>query len=285
MSDEKSELARLRNEIDRIDHSMHELLMERGRMISALQNAKGVGAQKGSGAMRPAREARMMNAIEGRHEGPLPLAVAERIWREIIAAFTQLQAGFDVYATGPDKAALAEMTRFYFGVTTKVSMLDNVDAVIDKTQTNKRAVGFIAGRIACKTGTPWWVKLARMPDRQARVVARYPFFDGYEENTWGMESWLVSQAPFEPSGDDCTLIAIDNDPDNLDAVTAGIKSPWVEVDRALVDGETSILLRIEAYLGQDEIAGKIPAQASFVHLGGYSRFRQKKVIAGNRNDE
>lgn len=279
MSDEQSELTKLRNEIDRIDRTMHELLMERGRMISALQAAKGIGAPTGSGAMRPAREAKMMRAIADRNEGPLPLSVAERIWREIIAAFTQLQAGFDVYATGPDKVALAEMTRFYFGVTTKISCLANIDEVIDKTQSDNRAVGFIAVPISGDMDIPWWARLARIPDRQARIVARYPFFEGNEDHPWGAEAWIVSQAPFESSGDDCTLIAIEGD-----SVTEAIEGPWAEVDRTTIDGETLILIQIEDYLSKEEFGDRNPAEVVFVHLGGYSRFGWKTEETGSRNN-
>jgi chorismate mutase / prephenate dehydratase len=287
MSDEHSklaELAKLRNEIDRIDRTMHELLLTRGRMISALQDAKGVGAVKGSGAMRPAREARMMMAMADRHEGPLPMAVAERIWREIIAAFTQLQAGFDVYAAGPDRVELAEMSRFYFGVTTSVTQLACVDDLIDKTQSDNRAVGFITGAIAGSSNTPWWVRLARMPDRQARIVARYPFFDGHEDAPWGREAWIVSQAPFEPSGDDCTLIVIEGAA-AFETVTGGIDRSSVEVDRVLIDKETLILVRIEGYLSQGEIDGKIPAGVLVAHLGGYPRIGRKTDIVGNNNND
>ncbi len=273
MPDEQSELAKLRDEIDRIDRTMHELLMERGRMISALQAAKGVGAPKGSGAMRPAREARMMAAIANRHEGPLPLAVAERIWRETIAAFTQLQAGFDVYAAGPDGIALAEMTRFYFGVTTNVTRLDAIDDVIDRTQSDTRAVGFVAGPVAGSSGTPWWVRLARMPDRHARIVARYPFFAGHEDCPWGSEAWIISQAPFEPSGDDCTLITVDGGA-AIESTMIAIDQSWVEIDRVTIGKATLILVRIEGYLSQDELGGKISSGGTVAHLGGYSRFRQ-----------
>lgn len=283
MSDQQSELAKLRDEIDRIDRSMHELLLSRGRMISALQDAKGIGAPKGSGAMRPAREAKMMMAIADRHQGPLPMAVAERVWREIIAAFTQLQAGFDVYVAGPDKVALAQMSQFYFGVTTNVTQLDSGDDVISKTQSDNRAVGLIAGAITGDSKSPWWAGLARMPDRQARIVARYPFFDGHEEAPWGNEAWIVSQAPFEPSGDDCTLAVIDAKP-GIETLLGGIDQLWVEVDRASIAKEKLILVRIEGYLSQEEIDRKIPAGGLVAHLGGYSRSGRITDIVGNKDN-
>ena len=49
-------LADLRTEIDRIDSAMHELLIDRGRIIDQLIEIK--ARQGGGSAFRPAREAR-----------------------------------------------------------------------------------------------------------------------------------------------------------------------------------------------------------------------------------
>ena len=82
----KSALADLRTEIDRIDAEMHELLIERGRVIDQLIEIK--TRQGGGSAFRPAREASMMRAIAERHRGRLPLDTVESIWRVIISTFT-----------------------------------------------------------------------------------------------------------------------------------------------------------------------------------------------------
>ena len=65
---------------------MHELLMERGRIIDRLIEIK--ARQGGGSAFRPAREASMMRALVERHRGLLPLDTVEGIWRIIISTFT-----------------------------------------------------------------------------------------------------------------------------------------------------------------------------------------------------
>ena len=80
----------MRGEIDRIDAAMHELLIERGRIIDRLIEIK--ARQGGGSAFRPAREASMMRAIVERHRGLLPLDTVEGIWRVIISTFTYVQA-------------------------------------------------------------------------------------------------------------------------------------------------------------------------------------------------
>ena len=83
-------LADLRREIDRIDETMHALLMERGEIIDRLIAVK--QTQESGSAFRPAREADMMRRLADRHRGILPLDTAESIWRVMIATFTFVQA-------------------------------------------------------------------------------------------------------------------------------------------------------------------------------------------------
>ena len=100
----KPTLADLRVEIDRIDLQMHELLMERGRVIDQLIEIK--TRQGGGSAFRPAREASMMRALVERHRGLLPLDTVEGIWRVIISTFTYVQAPYSVHVdvSGGDAA-------------------------------------------------------------------------------------------------------------------------------------------------------------------------------------
>src|SRR5256885_8575896 len=109
-------LADLRREIDRIDESMHRLLMERGDIIDTLIATKKT-AESGS-AFRPAREADMMKRLVERHRGLLPLDTVESIWRVIIATFTYVQAPFSVHADlSAGDAEMRDSARFHFGFT------------------------------------------------------------------------------------------------------------------------------------------------------------------------
>src|SRR5262245_31880260 len=105
-------LADLRSEIDRIDATMHSLLMERGDIIGRLIEVKRT-SESGS-AFRPAREADMMRRLVERHRGILPLDTAESIWRVIIATFTYVQAPFAVHADlSAGEAAMRDSARFH----------------------------------------------------------------------------------------------------------------------------------------------------------------------------
>src|SRR5437762_7568362 len=113
MSKPPPTLADLRREIDRIDESMHRLLMERGEIINTLIATKKT-ADSGS-AFRPAREADMMKRLVERHRGILPLETAESIWRVIIATFTYVQSPFSLHADlSAGDARMRDSARFHF---------------------------------------------------------------------------------------------------------------------------------------------------------------------------
>src|ERR1700740_3759357 len=89
-------LSEVRQEIDRIDEGMHQLLMARGDIIDRLIQVK--QTQEVGSAFRPAREASMMRHLVERHRGILPLDTIESIWRVIISTFTYVQPPFSVHA-------------------------------------------------------------------------------------------------------------------------------------------------------------------------------------------
>src|ERR1700685_495545 len=109
-------LADLRREIDRIDETMHALLIERSEIIDELIAVK--KSQKPGSAFRPAREADMMRRLVQRHHGSLPLDTAESIWRVIISTFTYVQASFAVHADlSAGDTLMRDSARFHFGFT------------------------------------------------------------------------------------------------------------------------------------------------------------------------
>lgn len=270
MAKPKKGLDEIRQEIDRIDRAMHKLLMERGELISDLQAAKGVTGERGSSAMRPAREARMMRTLASRHTAPFPLLAVERIWREIISVFTQLQAGFSVHAAGADPEILAEMGRFYFGVTTPLATEHSIQTVITKIETDINAVGLIAAPIS-----EWWMDLASFETRQARVVGRVPFHDHQEAAPiWHHEGWVVSQAPFEPSDHDRS-VAVLRSAQTIDAngVEAALQaaeldaSNWRMIDQTSERGKFFTLIDVAGYQTPRKISLQGSLEIDF--LGGY----------------
>ena len=78
---DKQALADLREQIDRIDGALHDLLRDRVELIDQIRKLKG----KQHIYIRPGREAQMMRALTGRPQGKLPEGLVVRIWRELIS--------------------------------------------------------------------------------------------------------------------------------------------------------------------------------------------------------
>ena len=135
-------LADLRQEIDRIDEAMHRLLMERGTIIDRLIASKKASETGLASAFRPGREASMMRALAGRHEGLLPLDTVESIWRVIIATFTYVQAPYAVHAdiSGGD-APMRDSARFHFGFTVPYVAHPTASAVIEAVARSRGDLG------------------------------------------------------------------------------------------------------------------------------------------------
>jgi len=184
----KPTLADLRMEIDRIDKSMHELLIERGSVIDELIEIK--TRQGGGSAFRPAREAAMMRAIAERHRGRLPLDTVESIWRVIISTFTYIQAPYSVHVdVSGDEARMRDSARFHFGFTVPcVEQIGAADVI--------RAVAGSGGDLGmfALDGGPgagaWWTALAS-PD-EPKIIARLPFVERADHPA-GLPVFVVSK--------------------------------------------------------------------------------------------
>ena len=103
-------LTALRAELDRIDTEIHDLLMQRARVVEHV-------ARSGKpAAFRPGREASIIRRLLKRHQGGLPPASLVGIWRELLAGTTAMQGGFSLAVCDPEHgAALTQLAREHFG--------------------------------------------------------------------------------------------------------------------------------------------------------------------------
>jgi chorismate mutase len=166
-------LADLRREIDRIDESMHRLLIERSEIIDRLIKVKKT-EEKGS-AFRPAREAEMMRRLVDRHRGILPLDTAESIWRVIIATFTYVQAPFSVHADlSAGSPQMRDSARFHFGFTVPFVAHMGAAAVVAAVSDSAGDLGLVPA-VATPGAGAWWNALEF--DSAPKIIARLPFVE------------------------------------------------------------------------------------------------------------
>ncbi len=166
-------LADLRDEIDRIDQGMHQLLIERGQIIDTLIKVK--KTQDSGSAFRPAREASMMRRLVERHHGILPLDTVESIWRVIISTFTHVQAPYSVHADmSAGDAAMRDSVRFHFGFTVPFRTHLGAEGVVKAVAASKGDLGLVPANAVAGSGA-WWTLLEG--DKAPKIIARLPFVE------------------------------------------------------------------------------------------------------------
>ena len=193
-------LDRIRAENDTIDSAVHDLLIRRSAVIDELIAIKGV--QTPGTAFRPGREADMMRRFVMRHEGRLPLTTVEHIWREIISAFTAVQAPYSVIS-GPaaDRLAMRDAVRFYFGFCVPVSEAASNEAAL-KSLSGKRSRIAV---ISTDGEGAWWRALCG--EDAPKILARLPFI-AIEGRPAGLPCYVAAPPLNDASFADIRLYAV-----------------------------------------------------------------------------
>lgn len=195
-------LSELRVRIDTIDEQIHRLLMARGSVIDSLIKIK--GTSRPGAAFRPGREADMMRRLVARHDGTLPLATVEHIWREIITTFTRMQAPFDVAIdTGVEPERMHDVARFYFGFSVSLEPLSGPVAVIAHVaETND--LGLVAVQQPASEGA-WWRSLAG--PFSPRITALLPHIEAAGRPA-DLPAFVISPQLADPTPPEIRLLAI-----------------------------------------------------------------------------
>ena len=128
MATDKKLLATLRREIDRIDESIHALIIDRTKIVEKVRNAKRDEKIK----IRPAREAEILYRLMARHRGGFPKRELARIWRELIVATLSFEGPFSVavYAA-EDAAGYWDLARDQYGSFTPMTRHASARSVVD----------------------------------------------------------------------------------------------------------------------------------------------------------
>ena len=197
-------LEHLRAEIDRIDQEILDLLVARSAVVRRIGEVKG-DRLDGRPALRPAREAQILRRLAERANGRFPAAVLVRMWRELIAAQTRLQAPLSVAVFAPKERALQvwDLARDHFGSATAM-------IAVDRPLQALRALADGSATVAVlplpNDDDSWWVSLMSDHELQLRVFARLPFVSSDGEE---VRALALGQPEIEPSGDDLTPLAIE----------------------------------------------------------------------------
>jgi chorismate mutase len=195
------DLNELRKEIDRIDETMHKLLMERGDIIDRLITVK--KSQETGSAFRPMREADMMRRLVQRHKGILPLDTVESIWRVIISTFTYVQAPFSAHADfSAGDALMRDSARFHFGFTVPLVPHMGAAGVVEAVSNSKGDLGLIP---ALAGAGAWWSALEF--DAAPKIIARLPFVERADHPA-ALPVFVISRVADDAMATDATVWSV-----------------------------------------------------------------------------
>jgi chorismate mutase-like protein len=264
-------LADLRQKIDEIDSSIHDLIMLRSDLAEQIAVAKAEGAAY----IRPGREAQVVRRLMDRHQGSFPRPVLARIWREIISVSAALQGPVTAAVYAPEQGpALTRLARDQFGSMTPITEYGSEMGVLRAITDGLGIVGVLPLPESDR-GAPWWRNLAREGDSAPRIIARLPFAAIGPQPADAPQALVVSLTEQEESGYDHSFLIVET----REAISRGalknllksaefgtLESPiWDEApDRGLH------LLEVEGFVAPDdprlerlvEVGSDIIAQAS-----------------------
>ena len=210
MNKEPETLGALRREIDRIDTSIHDLLMRRSEVVGRIDAVKKRGGSSPTG-MRPGREARVVRRLLGRHRGPLPAVVVARLWRELISAFTRLQGPLTVAVCAPEMSVgYWDLARSHFGSTTPMSLHRSPIVVMREVARGEATVGVLPVPEP-DDEDPWWPLLAAETNDMLKIISRLPFVEDRGSRVGIPAALVVSKMPQEDTRDDRTLVVVVSD--------------------------------------------------------------------------
>jgi chorismate mutase / prephenate dehydratase len=198
-----SDLADLRRRLDEIDDKLHDLLIERGEIVSMVAVSKRDGKLS---AFQPGREAEIIRRLVGRHQGNFPVATLVRMWREMLAATVRLQSPFAVAVFSPiETQGFWDLARDHYGSHTPMSSYRSIGQVIRAVTEGQASIGVLPMPQEGEPD-PWWRHLLSKDENAPRVVARLPFGARGNARNDGADALVIGRVAQQETGADRTLL-------------------------------------------------------------------------------
>ncbi len=137
MAEEKDELSRLREGIDRADDEVLRLLSERARF------AHRIGEIKQGNIYRPEREAQVLRRLAAANSGPLPGAAVQRIFREVMSACLALEQPLRIAYFGPAGTFTESAAQKHFGSAPCFTPFASIDDVFRAVEAGNADYGVV----------------------------------------------------------------------------------------------------------------------------------------------
>ena len=206
----KTSLDELRRQIDRLDNSLHDLLMERAGVVEQIREIKG---KDNISLLSPGREAEIVRRLLARHRGRFPRATLVRIWRELIGGMVAVQGPLTVAVFMPDRGTgYLELARDHYGHGTTMLPWRSPGQVVHAVAEGSAQIGILPMPDR-EEGESWWISLTGDSATLPRIVARLPFAGPGQGRGDGIEALAVGQINPIATGYDRSWLAIETVPD------------------------------------------------------------------------
>lgn len=278
MTSETASLEQIRRDIDAIDDRMHDLVMERTRLVEKIAAVK---AGNTGVALRPGREALILRRLDARHQGGFPRNAMVRIWRELMGTLVGLQKPFAVAVYQPERGAgYLELARDHFGIVATQTIHLSPGQVVRAVADGQSSVGVVPMPGGADI-EPWWLSLTADTENLPRVVVRLPALT--PECSAGrpepLEAFVVACRDPEATGDDRTLVAVETVPDlSRDRLRGLLATAELEVIALVASHRAD-----DRWLHLVEVAGHIShgdSRMDALMASGRDAVRHARIIGG-----
>ena len=136
------ELGNARNEIDRLDRKIQEMISARARLAFSVRKIKG-RSSKAADYYRPEREAAVLRGVVQRNKGPLSDAEMVRLFREIMSACLAQQEPLKVAYLGPEGTFTQQAVHRHFGHSVHALSHNGIESVFEQVQSAEADFGVV----------------------------------------------------------------------------------------------------------------------------------------------
>ncbi|MGE0226723.1 MAG: chorismate mutase [Acetobacteraceae bacterium] len=256
-------LPALRAELDRIDDTLHDLLMRRAKVVEHV-------ARSGkASAFRPGREASIIRRLVARHGGSLPAQTLFRMWREMLAGTTAMQAPVVVAVCETDPGgAMTALSREHFGTLTPIHVHGGPARALSEVSNGSASVAVLPFP---SEDTAWWTTLLHREPR-VHVIARLPFWTKRSEGAPDIQALVVASTAPDASGQDRSFLGIELEQETSRArIVSGLTAAGLKPDAMVVLGN-QVLVEVDGFVAEDDprLARLSPAIGRPIVLGAYA---------------
>ena len=133
-------LQTLREQIDRIDDQLLDLLNQRASIVIEVGHVK----EKDEGSFYvPSREKKIYERLTGGNPGPFPNEAVRKVFREIISASLNMELPLQVAFLGPQSTFTHQAAMQQFGLSASLVPLKSIPAVFEEVERGRAHYGVI----------------------------------------------------------------------------------------------------------------------------------------------